>query len=266
MADAIYKNLYAIVISLFGVLSMITQFMGYTLEVSITKELFQKFNSTFPDESKTFFWAFESSSHFSFLELIIFGILTGAILFLLIYIFHNQRLSGYQVIGDLAIIFAYLGIFCVFNYINDPISIQRPVNWVWALAFAIVCGTSSHLLLLHDRLRWKRNVNTSTFGPKDHKWDFLRQLYEEEISEYRNIFHDLIWVFATLGAGLVLSSILQYTFSMPTEISFSNEFNNITVILFVKLLLLFFGLILGIIYQLMFEIHNIADLIRSQIK
>ena len=66
-----------------------------------------------------------------------------------------------------------------------------------------------------------------------------------------------------LVAFLVFASIFQYMFSLPLEITFSNEFNNIIVIVFIKMLLLLFGLIVGVIRQLASEMHDISDLIRS---
>jgi fluoride ion exporter CrcB/FEX len=94
-------------------------------------------------------------------------------------------------------------------------------------------------------------------------WQFLRQAYDVELVEYRGLLHDLIWISGFMGAFLVFSSILQYTFSLPPEISFSNDFNTIMVILVIKMLILLFGLISGVIHQLASEMHDIADLIRS---
>jgi hypothetical protein len=86
---------------------------------------------------------------------------------------------------------------------------------------------------------------------------------DNELEEYRGLLHDLIWIGVAIGALLVFFSIFQYTFYLPPEISFSNEFSNIIVILILKLLLLFFGLISGVMHQLASEMHDIAGLIRD---
>lgn len=253
------KNYYAVSISLFAALSMITQFVSYVLEVNIIKRLFDQF------AIKTFEWATYSQNHFSPLEIVNLGILTFALILCVIFVFSHQKLDGKQGYGNLAIILIYLGIFTIYSYFNYPISLQRPLNWVWAIAFAIVCGASAHLLLLHSRLRKnRRKVDTSQFSEDDHRWQFLRQSYNVELAEYRGLLHDLIWIGGSMGALLVFSSILQYTFSLPPEISFSNEFNIIIVIVVIKMLLLFFGMIGGVIHQLASEMHDIADLIRSK--
>ena len=252
------ENYYAVSISLFAALSMVTQFISYILEVDITKRLFDQF------AIKAFEWATNSQNFFSPLEIANLGIITFALVLCVIFAFRHSKLDGKQGYGNLAIILIYLGIFTIYSYFNYPISIQRPLNWVWTIAFAIVSGASAHLLLLRGRLRkHRREVDTSQFSEDDHRWQFLRQSYDVELAEYRGLLHDLIWIGGSMGALLVFLSILQYTFSLPPEISFSNEFSTIIVILIIKMLLLIFGVIAGVIHQLASEIHDIADLIRS---
>jgi hypothetical protein len=161
------------------------------------------------------------------------------------------------------IIFVYLGLFYASNYINDPISVQRPLNWVWGIAFAFVCGTSVHLLLLHDRLRKNRTIDTSKFGTAAHKWNFLGITLQTELSEYQTAVNSLLAISASLVVGLALSSILQFMFKLPTGISFSNEFSTIMVTIISKLLILALGLIIGVVYQLLFEMHDIRGHIRN---
>ena len=73
----------------------------------------------------------------------------------------------------------------------------------------------------------------------------------------------LIAIGGSVGAALVISSILQYIFMLPTAISFSNEFGNLILLYFLKVLTLIFGLIIGLIYQLLFEMHAITTLVRK---
>jgi hypothetical protein len=252
------ENYYAVSISLFAALSMVTQFISYVLEADVAKRLFDQF------AIQAFEWAAQSQNRFSPLEITNLGIITFALTLCVVFAFRHPKLDGKQGYGNLTIILIYLGIFTVYSYFNYPISIQRPLNWVWTIAFAIVSGTSAHLLLLRDRLRKKRReTDTSQFSEDDHRWQFYRTALDNELAEYRGLLHDLIWIGVAMGALLVFLSIFQYTFFLPTEISFSNEFSTIIVILILKLLLLFFGLISGVMHQLASEMHDIADLIRS---
>jgi hypothetical protein len=198
------------------------------------------------------------------LEIANLGIITFALVLCVIFAFRHPKLDGKQGYGNLTIILIYLGIFTIYSYFNYPISIQRPLNWVWAFAFAIVSGASAHLLLLRSRLRKnRREVDTSQFSSDDHRWQFYRTALDNELAEYRGFLHNLIWIGVAIGALLVFLSIFQYTFSLPPEIFFSNEFSTIIVILVLKLLLLFFGMISGVMHQLASEMHDVADLIRS---
>jgi hypothetical protein len=237
---------------------MIIQFTSYVLEVDIAKRLFGQF------AIKAFEWAIQSQNPFSPLEITNLGIITFALVLCVIFAFRHPKLDGKQGYGNLTIILIYLGIFTIYSYFNYPISIQRPLNWVWAFAFAIVSGASAHLLLLRNRLRKnRREVDTSQFGSDNHRWQFYMTALDNELAEYRSLLHDLIWIGVVMSALLVFFSLLQYTFSLPPEISFSNEFSTIIVILILKLLLLFFGMISGVMHQLASEMHDIADLIRS---
>jgi hypothetical protein len=137
---------------------------------------------------------------------------------------------------------------------------------VWGVAFAFVCGASVHLLLIHDRLRRKRTIDTSKFGKTSHKWNFLGQTYQTEFSEYQTALSGLLAISATLIVGLALSSILQFIFKLPTGISFSNEFSSFMVTIILRLLILALGLIIGVVYQLLIEINDIRDRIRSVVE
>lgn len=262
----IYRHRYAILISAFGALSIIMQLYGYVAEVETTKALFEKFNPIYPDASQTFKWVLESSPKFSIIEIVLFGILSGILLFFVISLlnrlFKGKSWDGKQSIADVLIFLLYLGIFILLNNLNDPISLSSPMNFVWGVGFAIVCGMSSHLLLIHDRLANRRSFKTTEFGEEKHKWSFLGQLYQIELSEYQSALSSLIAVTASLVAGLAFTSTLQYTFSLPSEIGFSSQFGSITVFLLAKLLLLAIGLILGVIFQLLFEIHDVRKHIR----
>jgi hypothetical protein len=252
------ENYYAVSISFFAALSMVVQFTSYVLEVDIAKRLFDQFTI------KAFEWATQSQTPFSPLETANLGIITFALVLCVIFAFRHPKLDGKQGYGNLTIILIYLGIFTIYSYFSYPISIQRPLNWVWAFAFAIISGASAHLLLLHSRLRKnRREVDTSQFVNGDHRWQFYRTALDNELAEYRGLLHDLIWIGVAVGALLAFFSIFQYTFSLPSDIYFSNEFSTIIVILVLKLLLLFFGMIAGVMHQLASEMHDIADLIRS---
>jgi hypothetical protein len=252
------ENYYAVSVSLFAALSMIIQFISYVLEVDIAKSLFDQYGSP------AFEWATHSQNYFPLLELANLGIITFALVLCVIFAFRHPKLDGKQGYGNLTIILIYLGIFTVYSYFNYPISIQRPLTWVWVSAFAIVTGASAHLLLLRDRLRKNRRaVDTSQFSEEDQRWQFRRQSYNDEFAEYRGLVHDLIWIGVAVTAFLVFSSIFQYMFSLPPEIAFSNEFNTLIVIIVIKTLILLFGLIVGVMRQLASEMHDIADLIRS---
>jgi hypothetical protein len=252
------ENYYAAVISLFATLSMIVQFTSYYFEASIAKSLFDQYGN------QAFEWATQSHMYFSPLELSNLGVITFALVICVIFAFRHPKLDGKQGYGNLAIILIYLGIFTVYSYINYPVSIQRPLTWVWVSSFAIVTGASAHLLLLRNRLRKKRRaVDTSQFDEDDRRWLFLREAYSNEFSEYRGLIFALIGIGVALAAFLVFASIFQYMFYSPPEVAFSNEFNSIIVIMVIKTLILLFGLIVGVIRQLAAEMHDIADLIRS---
>jgi hypothetical protein len=252
------ENYYAVSISLFAALSMVTQFTSYVLEVDTARRLFDQF------AINAFEWTTQSQTSFSPLEMANLGIITFALVLCVIFAFRHPKLDGKQGYGNLTIILIYLGTFTIYSYFIYPSSIQRPLNWVWAFAFAIVSGASAHLLLLRTRLRkQRREVDPSQFSPDDHRWQFYRTALDNELAEYRGYLHDLIWIGVAVGALLAFFSIFQYTFSLPPEIYFSNEFNTIIVILVLKLLLLFFGMISGVMHQLASEMHDIAELIRS---
>lgn len=252
------ENYYAVSVSFFAAVSMVIQFVSYIFEVDIAKSLFDQYGSP------AFQWATQSQTHFSGSEMINLGLITFALVLCVIFAFRHPKLDGKQGYGNLAIILIYLGIFTVYSYYNYPISLQRPLTWVWTSAFAIVTGASAHLLLLRNRLRKKRReVDTSKFSENDRRWQFLRQSYSDEFSEYRGLLYLLIGIGVATTAFLVFASIFQYVFSLPFEITFSNEFNTIIVIIFIKMLVLLFGLIVGVIRQLASEMHDISDLIRS---
>ena len=252
------ENYYAVSISLFAALSMVIQFTSYVLEADIARRLFDQF------AIKAFEWATQSQTPFSLLEMANLGIITFALVLCVIFAFRHPKLEGKQGYGNLSIILIYIGIFTVYSYFNYPISLQRPLTWVWTSAFAIVTGASAHLLLLRNRLRKnRRKVDTSQFSENDRRWQFLRQSYSDEFAEYRGLLYVLIGIGVAVAAFLVFSSIFQYVFSLPIGITFSNEFNTLIVIIFIKMLILLFGLIVGVIRQLASEMHDIADLIRS---
>jgi len=250
------ENYYAVSVSFFAAVSMVIQFVSYVFEVDIAKSLFDQYGSP------AFQWA--TQSYFSPLEIANLGLITFALVVCVIFAFRHPKLDGKQGYGNLAVILIYLGIFTVYSYFNYPISLQRPLTWVWTSAFAIVTGASAHLLLLRNRLRKKRReVDTSKFSENDRRWQFLRQSYSDEFAEYRGLLYALIGIGVAVTAFLVFASIFQYVFSLPFEITFSNEFNSIIVIVFIKMLVLLFGLIVGVIRQLAYEMHDISDLIRS---
>ena len=252
------ENYYAVTVSVFAAVSMVVQFVSYVFEVDIAKSLFDQYGSP------VFEWAAQSQSYFSALEISNLGLITFALVLCVIFAFRHPKLEGNQGYGNLAIILIYVGIFSVYSYYNYQISLQRLLTWIWTSAFAIVTGASAHLLLLRNRLRKnRRKVDTSQFSENDRRWQFLRQSYSDEFTEYRGLLYTLIGIGVAVTAFLVFSSIFQYVFSLPAEVTFSNEFNTLIVIIFIKMLILLFGLIVGVIRQLSSEMHDIADLIRS---
>ena len=252
------ENYYAVSVSLFAAVTMVIQFVCYVLEVDIAKGLFDQYSSP------AFEWATQSQSFFSPLEIANLGLITFALVLCVIFAFRHPKLDGKQGYGNLAIILIYLGIFSVYSYFNYPISLQRLLTWIWTSAFAIITGASAHLLLLRNRLRTnRRKVDTSQFSENDRRWQFLSQSYGDEFAEYRGLLYVLIGIGVALATFLVFSSIFQYVFSLPPEITFSNEFNVLIIIIFIKMLFLLFGLIVGVIRQLASEMDDIADLIRS---
>jgi hypothetical protein len=251
------ENYYAASVSLFAALSMVIQFVSYVIEVDIAKSLFNQY------ASPAFEWATHTQKYFSLLELTNVGIITFALVLCIIFAFRHPKLEGKQGYGNLTIILIYLGIYAVYSYFNYPISIQRPITWAWVSAFAIITGASAHLLLLRNRLRKKRRVDTSKFSEDDQRWQFLRQAYANEFAEYRSLIHVIIAIGVVVTAFLIFASIFQYMFYLPPEIAFSNEFNIIIVIIVIKTLVLLFGIIVGLIRQLASEMHDIADLVRS---
>jgi hypothetical protein len=252
------ENYYAVSVSLFAAVSMVVQFVSYVIEVDIAKALFDQYGSP------AFEWATQSQSYFSTLEIANLGLITFALVLCVIFAFRHPKLDGKQGYGNLAIILIYLGIFSVYSNFSYPISLQRPLTWVWTSAFAIVTGASAHLLLLRNRLRTnRRKVDTSKFSESDRRWQFLRQSYSDEFAQYRGLLYVLIGIGVAMTAFLVFSSIFQYIFSLPPEITFSNEFNILIVIIFIKMLILLFGLIVGVIRQLASEMDDIAELIRA---
>ena len=252
------ENYYAVSVSFFAALSMVIQFVSYFFEVDIAKSLFDKYGSP------VFQWATQSRSYFSALEITNLGIITFALVLCIIFAFRHPKLDANQGYGNLSIILIYLGIFIVYSYFNYPMSLQRPLTWVWTSAFAITTGSSAHLLLLRNRLRKKRReVDTSKISENDWRWQFLRQSYSDEFAEYRGLLYILIGISIAIIAFLVFSSLFQYIFSLPLEITFSNEFNNIIIIIFIKMLVLLFGLTVGVIRQLSSQMHDITELVRS---
>ena len=251
------ENYYAVSISLFAAVTMVIQFVCYVLEVDIAKSLFDQYGSP------AFEWATQSQSFFSALEIANLGLITFALVLCVIFAFRHPKLDGKQGYGNLAIILIYVGIFSVYSYYNYQISLQRLLTWIWTSAFAIITGASAHLLLLRNRLRTnRRKVDTSQFSENDRRWQFLSQSYSDEFAEYRGLLYILIGIGVAMTTFLVFSSIFQYVFSLPPEITFSNEFNILIIIIFIKMIVLLFGLIVGVIRQLASEMDDIADLIR----
>ena len=252
------ENYYAVSVAFFAALSIIAQFVSYVSEADIAKSLFNQYGSP------AFQWATQSNNHFSALEIANLGLITFALVVCVIFAFRHPKLEGKQGYGNFIIILIYLGVFSVYSYVNYPVSLARPLTWVWTSAFAIMTGASAHLLLLRNRLRKKRReADTSKFSENDRRWQFLIQSYSDVFSEYRGLLYVLIGIGVAMTAFLVFASIFQYVFSLPFEVTFSNEFSTIIVIIFIKMLLLLFGFIVGVIRQLASEMHDISDLIRS---
>jgi len=269
----IYKKIYAILIASFATFSFFVQVIAYHIEVGITQKLYWDFESTYPDQSKAFKWAFASSSNYCILALVVAGLAMFILFVFWIHFFYKVEMGEYRklerikgkvaIIADLAIVLTYLAIFWLYSALSDSTALQRPINLVWVSAFALVWGVSCHMLLLHDHLREQRIKEVpSKNNLKNHQWDFLKQSYEIELSEYREAITNLIWIGGSLGAGLVFSSVLQYIFALPIAISFSNDFGMIIGIYVFKMLIVILVLVVGVIRQLLIEVHDIVALIR----
>ena len=85
-----------------------------------------------------------------------------------------------------------------------------------------------------------------------------------EYSEYKSILHDIIWVCVFLTAGLIFTTASEYLFSLPLEIALSNTFGSYKIISIIQFIILIVGILLGVIYQLMSQMHLIVDLIRQK--
>jgi len=257
-----FGHYYSILIALFAGISMSTNFIFHKIEVCITQELFTQFGQVYPEESRTFLWAFESSTNFCFLNYIIIGVLTFTLILLLNIGF--SKLEGKQIIANFANIFTYFGMFILFSYLFTPLILNRPVSVILAFGYSIVTGASSHLYLLRDRLRQKRRTPATSSTQSSHKFDFVIHSLELEHVEYRSLLHDIIWVCVTLSVGLFLGTALQYLFALPMEIALSNTFGSYMAVPLIQYIILIVGVFLGIIFQLMSEIHDIVDLIREK--
>lgn len=251
-------------IAIFAAVSMVFNFIFNKIEIQVTREVFNQFTLTYPEESQAFRWAFDSSPNFDFLSYIVIGVLTFVIILIIIIAFN--KLEGRQLIADFANIFTYLFLFIVFSYFFSPLIFNRPVNIIWAFGYALVTGASSHLLLLHNHLRQKRRNIGSNSGDQFPNLDFIRQSLDLEHVEYRSVLHDIIWVCVSLSVGLFLGTTLQYLFALPMEISLSNIFGRYMIVPFAQFVILIIGVFLGIIFQLMLEIHDIVDLTRENTK
>lgn len=147
----------------------------------------------------------------------------------------------------------------------SPLILNRPVSIIWAFGYSIVIGASSHLYLLHDHLRQQRRcIRLTSSKLKNQQFEVLRHSLELEHVEYRSILHDIIWVCVSLSVGLFLTTALQYLFALPMEIALSNTFGSYMAIPLIQFIILIVGVFLGIIFQLMSEIHDIVDLIREK--
>jgi len=175
-----------------------------------------------------------------------------------------SKLDGKEIVADFSNIFTYFWIFILFSYLFSPLIFNRPVSIIWAFGYSILIGASSHLYLLHDRLKQKRRGNQPTSGYSTHQFDFLRHSLELEHVEYRSILHDIIWVCVSLSVGLFLTTALQYLFALPMETALSNSFGSYMTVPLIQFIILIVGVFLGIIFQLMSEIHDIVDLIREK--
>ena len=196
----IYKRFFAIAIALFAACSFILQVITFNREVEITQSLYNGFKNTYPDQVKTFQWANGASSNYSIVQIVGFSLLIFFVVFLLIDIAYAAEMGEFKykklnslkgkaaILADLAIIFIFIGVFYCYSVLNDPTALQRPLNWVWVAASALICGSSSHMLLLHDHLSNQRIKSVPRTQDDDYKQNFLKESYDIELAEY----HDAI--------------------------------------------------------------------------
>lgn len=243
---------------------MVASFIFHESEITITKDLFAQFNQTYPEESRAFLWAFDASPNLDVLSYMIIAILTFLVFLSLNLVFF--KINKKHVVADFVNIFVYLGLFILFSFFLSPLILDRPVNLIWALGYSIVIGASTHLCLLHDHLREKRRNTGFESKQSKSQLDFILHSLELEHVEYRSLLHDIIWVCVSLSVGLFLGTALQYLFSLPMEIALSNTFGIYMSLPFVQYVILIVGVFLGIIFQLLTEIHDIVDLIREKAK
>jgi len=246
---------------------MLIQFWSHETHVNSAKELYVNFNATYPEESRAFLWSFANFWRFNS-NWILIGLLSGTtvlcLMFIVIALFANQR-NGKEIVADFLVILVYLSVFLIFSYTFNPLILQRPTSVLNAFATSLICGASSHLLLIHDRLEKKRR--TKLPGPNFSNTiekEFRLKSYELEQVEYRDILNSLMWVFVFLSAGLIFATIVQYSFALPLEITFSNIFAKTIIAIVLVYLLNTIALLVGVFYQLMYEIHDIVNLIREQ--
>lgn len=262
----VYKHRYAFLIAIFGFTCMFAQFWFFETSVDNAKQLYQQFNSTYPEESRAFLWAFESEWRFLDnwpLVGLSSGITTFWLVFVLIALF-AERVKRKEIIADFVIILVCLLVFLVFSYTFNPLVLHRSYNVAYAFVSSAICGVSSHLLLIHDHLKKKRRTQLPISSSRDTKRDLRLKSYELEHAEYRNILHSLLWITVFVSAGLIITGIFQFSFTMPLEMALSNTFGKSNSILTVVFLLGLFGLLVGVFFQLMYEMHDIVNLIREQ--
>jgi hypothetical protein len=259
----VYKGRYVLAIAMFGSASMALVFWYYEISVEYSKKLYAQFIETYPNDAKAFTWANDNywkSPGGWILPCMLSSILVFFFIFLLIDFF-SKKPENKWVFLDFSLILVYLSTFVAVSAIFNPLILNRSMDIVFAVVSAAICGGSGHLLLLHDHLRQKRRMGNRQ---KNSTNEFMLKSLELEHGEYEEAIHTLGWAAIFLTAGLFFSVVLQWDLALPLEISSSNTFGQLLSASVPLLLVLLVGFLVGIFYQLMLEMHDIVDLMRTQ--
>ena len=255
-----YQDRYGFLISIFSFATIFAQFLLHEVDVSYSISLHDTFSSIYPEESKIFLWALESQSTPN--QWIIIAISTGIIAAAFHFIIMNyfsKKPENFNKIANIILFVFNLGLFVVVSQVFRPIILTRMVTLIFAIVSSLIISVSTHLFLIHDHLKEKRRNNV----PNNGNSSFILKALELEHSEYKQGIHTLSWAYGFFSAGLIFATVTNYVFNLPLEITFSNTFGLFLQTITGVFTLNSVGLFIGVLYQLLWEIHDICDVIRE---